>query len=53
MASCSMAHKQFVVHGASADMIVTAARTGGSPGEREGITLFAVPKDAPGWRSRA
>src|SRR3982751_4958959 len=25
--------KQFVVHGASADMIVTAARTGGSPGE--------------------
>ena len=25
-------------------MIVTAARTGGSPGEREGITLFAVPK---------
>src|SRR5206468_1568040 len=40
--------KQFVVQGGSADMIVTAARTGGSPGEREGITLFAVPKDAPG-----
>ncbi len=37
-------HKQFVVHGAAADMVVTAARTGGSPGEREGITLFAVPK---------
>ena len=36
--------KQFVVHGNSADMIVTAARTGGSPGEREGLTLFAVPK---------
>ena len=31
--------KQFVVHGASADMIVTAARTAGSPGETEGITL--------------
>jgi alkylation response protein AidB-like acyl-CoA dehydrogenase len=40
--------KQFVAQGASADMIVTAARTGGSPGEREGITLFALPKDAAG-----
>jgi alkylation response protein AidB-like acyl-CoA dehydrogenase len=29
-------------------MIVTAARTAGAPGEREGITLFAVPKDAAG-----
>ena len=42
--------KQFVVQGGSADMIVTAARTDGSPGEREGITLFAVPKDAEGLR---
>jgi alkylation response protein AidB-like acyl-CoA dehydrogenase len=40
--------KQFVVQGASADMIVTVARTGGSPGESEGLTLFAVPKDATG-----
>jgi alkylation response protein AidB-like acyl-CoA dehydrogenase len=40
--------KQFVVHGGSADIIVTAARTTGSPGETEGITLFAVPKDAAG-----
>jgi alkylation response protein AidB-like acyl-CoA dehydrogenase len=40
--------KQFVVQGGSADMIVTAARTGGSPGETEGLTLFAVPKDARG-----
>ena len=40
--------KQFVVQGGSADMIVTAARTAGSPGERDGITLFAVPKDAAG-----
>ena len=39
-------HKQFAVQAASADMIVTAARTGGAPGERDGITLFAVPKDA-------
>jgi alkylation response protein AidB-like acyl-CoA dehydrogenase len=40
--------KQFVVQGGSADMIVTAARTTGSPGERDGLTLFAVPKDAAG-----
>jgi len=40
--------KSFVVQGGSADMIVTATRTAGSPGEREGITLFAVPKDASG-----
>src|SRR5438067_3015814 len=40
--------KQFVVQGASADMIVTAVRTGGSAGETEGITLFAVPQDAVG-----
>ena len=40
--------KQFVVQGASADMIVTAARTRGSPGDTEGLTLFAVPRDAVG-----
>jgi alkylation response protein AidB-like acyl-CoA dehydrogenase len=40
--------KQFVVQGGSADMIVTAARTAGSLGDREGITLFAVPRDAAG-----
>jgi alkylation response protein AidB-like acyl-CoA dehydrogenase len=36
--------KQFVVHGNSADMILTVARTAGSPGELDGLTLFAVPK---------
>jgi len=40
--------KQFVIQGGSADMIVTAARTGGSPGATAGLTLFAVPRDAPG-----
>ena len=40
--------KQFVVQGGSADMIVTAARTGGTRGEREGLTLFAVPRDTAG-----
>jgi alkylation response protein AidB-like acyl-CoA dehydrogenase len=40
--------KQFVVHGTSAHMIVTAARTAGAAGDQEGITLFAVVKDAHG-----
>ena len=41
-------HKQFVIQGGSADMIVTAARTAGSAGEAGGITLFAVPRDGSG-----
>ena len=40
--------KQFVVQGGSADMIVTTARTGGSPGETAGLTLFAIPRDVAG-----
>ena len=40
--------KQFVVHGNSADVILVAARTGGSPGESDGLTLFAVEKGASG-----
>ena len=36
--------KRFVVHGNSADMVLTLARTAGSPGESDGLTLFAVPK---------
>ena len=40
--------KQFVVHGASADVLLVAARTGGSTGEREGLTLFAIDKGAAG-----
>ena len=40
--------KNFVLHGASADMLVVAARTSGSDLDVEGITLFAVPKDASG-----
>lgn len=38
--------KDFVVHGGSADMLVVAARTSGSDADNDGITLFAVPKDA-------
>ncbi len=40
--------KDFVVHGASADMIVVSARTSGSDDDEDGVTLFAVPKDAAG-----
>ncbi|MBA4164265.1 MAG: acyl-CoA dehydrogenase [Erythrobacter sp.] len=41
-------NKDFVIHGASADMLVVAARTSGADDDREGITLFAVPRDAAG-----
>ena len=40
--------KAFVVHGGSADMLVVAARTAGADDDADGITLFAVPKDAAG-----
>ena len=40
--------KQFVVQGSSADMLIVAARTGGAVGETDGLTLFAVDKDAAG-----
>jgi alkylation response protein AidB-like acyl-CoA dehydrogenase len=40
--------KQFVVHGATADALIVAARTSGSDTDHDGVTLFAVPRDAPG-----
>jgi len=40
--------KQLVVQGASADMLLVAARTAGSPGETDGITLFAVERESRG-----
>jgi alkylation response protein AidB-like acyl-CoA dehydrogenase len=40
--------KQFVVQGGSADMLIVAARTAGSVGDTDGLTLFAVEKDASG-----
>ncbi|MFN3819657.1 acyl-CoA dehydrogenase family protein [Blastomonas sp.] len=39
-------NKQFVIQGASADALIVAARTAGAPGETDGLTLFAVDKDA-------
>ena len=40
--------KSFVIQGTSSDMIVVAARTSGADDDDEGVTLFAVPKDAVG-----
>ena len=40
--------KTFVIQGASADMMVVAARTSGADDDDDGVTLFAVPKDANG-----
>ncbi|HEU0066734.1 MAG TPA: acyl-CoA dehydrogenase [Sphingomonas sp.] len=40
--------KRFVTHGHVADLLIVAARTAGSDTDREGVTLFAVPKDAAG-----
>jgi alkylation response protein AidB-like acyl-CoA dehydrogenase len=40
--------KNFVINGHVADMLIVAARTAGAVGEPDGITLFAVPKDAAG-----
>ena len=46
-------HKQFVVQGASSDMLIVVARTAGSAGEQDGLTLFAVEKDAAGLSTEA
>ncbi len=45
--------KQFVVQGASADMLIIAARTAGAAGETDGLTLFAVDKGAAGLSTEA
>jgi alkylation response protein AidB-like acyl-CoA dehydrogenase len=45
--------KRFVAHGHTADLIIVAARTGGSADDTDGITLFAVPKDAAGLTANA
>ena len=38
--------KTFVLNGHVADMTIVVARTAGAKGDSEGLTLFAVPKDA-------
>jgi alkylation response protein AidB-like acyl-CoA dehydrogenase len=45
--------KQFVTHGHVADLLIVAARTAGAAGDDEGVTLFAVDKDAAGLTAEA
>jgi len=45
--------KRFVAHGHTADLIIVAARTAGGANDADGITLFAVPKDAAGLSANA
>ena len=40
--------KKVVIHGAQADMLVVSARSGGGQRERQGVSLFVLPADAPG-----
>lgn len=40
--------KKVVLHGAEAGMLVVSARSAGGQRDEDGITLFAVPADAPG-----
>ncbi len=46
-------HKQFVVQGASSDMLIVLARTAGSAGEQDGLTVFAVETDTDGLSTEA
>jgi alkylation response protein AidB-like acyl-CoA dehydrogenase len=43
--------KAFVVDGHSADLLIVAARTAGSAGERDGLTLFLVDAKANGLKT--
>ncbi|WP_294188991.1 acyl-CoA dehydrogenase family protein [uncultured Sphingomonas sp.] len=45
--------KQFVTHGHVADLLIVAARTAGSADDYDGVTLFAVPRDAANLSARA
>jgi len=45
--------KRFVAHGHTADLIIVAARTAGGADDADGITLFAVPKNAAGLSANA
>ena len=40
--------KQFVTHGHVADLLIVAARTAGDVDDTDGVTLFAVERDAAG-----
>lgn len=42
--------KWFTSGAADADLVTVLARTGGSPGNREGLSLLLVPTGSPGFR---
>jgi alkylation response protein AidB-like acyl-CoA dehydrogenase len=44
--------KKVVLHGAQAGVLIVSARSGGAQRDQDGITLFAVPFDAPGVVTR-
>jgi alkylation response protein AidB-like acyl-CoA dehydrogenase len=44
--------KVFVLNGHAADTIVVTARTGGSPGDRDGVSAFVVDAGAKGLTTR-
>jgi alkylation response protein AidB-like acyl-CoA dehydrogenase len=41
-------HKTFVLDGATADLVIVAARTSGAASDKNGVTLFLVEGTAPG-----
>jgi alkylation response protein AidB-like acyl-CoA dehydrogenase len=42
--------KVFVLNGHAADVLVASARTGGGPGDANGVSLFVLDKDTPGLK---
>jgi alkylation response protein AidB-like acyl-CoA dehydrogenase len=44
--------KKVVLHGAQAGVLIVSTRTAGAQRDEDGITLFAVPADAPGVTMR-
>jgi len=45
--------KRFVAHGHVADLLIVSARTSGGPEDADGVTLFAIPRDAAGLTAEA
>lgn len=45
--------KAFVLNGSAAELLIIPARTAGAQDNADGITLFAIPSDAPGLSRRA
>ncbi len=41
-------HKAVVMHAAAADELLVSVRTEGAPGDTKGVSVFRVPRNAPG-----